>query len=216
MKEYVKAYNMFLAGRYMKYLIYLLMPVFVIGFSAVMISAAPVQELVMPVTAICMFWGEIMLQGKSFRAIAKKKNYNLEYIKTSAKWKRLLFKALVFDGIRRFISTSFILSAVFLLFKTAAGTETESVTAAALPAYILLTCFFCTVFLGVMKRTENVYASLAVIYFGVIPFWLAERFLNPHLGSLSGMALWAALFVAVTVFDIWHIIKRIGGSFYDE
>lgn len=215
MKEYVKAYNMFLAGRYMKYIIYLLMPVLVIGASGIMLFVFPVQAVI-PIAALYIFWGEIMLEGWSFRAIAKKKNYNLEYLKTSAKWRRLLWKALIFDSIRRFISTSLILSVVFFLLRTARGKEGEGITVVALLVYILFTCFFGTLFLGITRRTENVYVNLFVIYFAAVPCWMAAGVVYSYMGNLLGVVIWGMLFAAAAAFDIRHIIKRIGGSFYDE
>lgn len=215
MKEYVKAYNMFLAGRYMKYIIYLLMPVVMIGLCAVTFIFMPVMAII-PMASLYVFWGEAMLEGVSFRGIAKKKNYNLEYLKTSAKWKKLLYKGLVFDSIRKFLSTSVILTAAFLMLRMTGGKKGEGITAVSLLVYIFFTCFCCTLFLGIIRRTENVYVSLSVVYFTCIPLLAGNGIVASYMSNIAGVVLCAALYAAAVVFNINNIVNRIGGSFYDE
>lgn len=215
MKEYVKAYNMFLAGRYMKYIIYLLMPVVMIGLCAVTFIFIPVMAII-PMASLYVFWGEVMLEGGSFRGIAKKKNYNLEYLKTSAKWKKLLYKGLVFDSIRKFLSTSVILTAAFLMLRMTGGKKGEGITAVSLLVYIFFTCFCCTLFLGIIRRTENVYVSLSVVYLTCIPLLAGNGIVASCMSNIAGVVLCAALYAAAVVFHINNIVNRIGGSFYDE
>lgn len=216
MKEYVKAYNMFLAGRYMRYIIYLLMPVVLLMDCSAIILIPATATIKISLASVYVFWGEAMLEGWSFRGIAKKKNYNLEYLKTSAKWKKLLYKGLVFDSIRKFLSTSVILTAAFLMLRMTGEKKGEGITAVSLLVYIFFTCFCCTLFLGIIRRTENVYVSLFVVYFTCIPLLAGNGIVASCMSNIAGVVLCAALYAAAVVFNINNIVNRIGGSFYDE
>jgi len=217
MKEYVKAYDMFLPGRFMKYMIYLIMPVAIICLIGLVSVFFPIsQAFGLSLSSLYVFFGEIMLDGWNFRGISKKNNDNLEYIKTSAKWKRLLKKGLIFDSIRRLLGSTFILAACFAVLRMTGGAEEGSVGVVSLVINILYSCFFTTLFLGIIRRTENVYVTLAAIYFSFIPFFAGIGVVGSSMCNIQGIVILAALFAGTAAFIISNIVKRIGGSFYDE
>lgn len=217
MKEYVKAYDMFLPGRFMKYMIYLIMPVAIICLNGLISVFFPIsQAFGLSLSSLYVFWGEIMLDGWNFRGISKKNNYNLEYIKTSAKWKRLLKKGLIFDSIRRLLSITFVLGASFAVFRVMGGAKGESAGVVFLVTDIMYSCFFTTLVLGIIRRTENVYVTLAAIYLSFIPFFAGIGVVGSSMCNIQGIVILAALFAGTAAFIISNIVKRIGGSFYDE
>lgn len=217
MKEYVKAYNMFLPGRYMKYILYLLMPVLVIGFCLVCNAFLPLSNsTAIMLLTLYVFWVEIMLDTWILRGIAKKKNYNLEYLKTSVKWKMLIKKGLVFDSVRRFSSVTIMTFVFFFLMQMQGKNGEGSVTIPSVIVMILSTCLWVTLLCGITRNTENIYVTLMVIYVAFVPFFLVNRLTVEYMGNILGVCISAVLFVAVAAFNIFQIIKKIGGSFYDE
>lgn len=215
MKEYVKAYNMFLPGRYMKIILYLLMPVVIIGISVFVGTAWIPEEMRIPLACLYIFWGEILLEGWTFRGIGKKNNKNLEYIKTSAKWKRLLYKGLIFDSVRRFFSAAFILGVTYMFVQKRGGMPEEGNIFTVLIA-IFSTCFWCMVLMSITRHTDNTYVSFAVMYFAFFPFFIVNEILMTHMANLPGVVAGMALFVIAVACNIFPVMKRIGGSFYDE
>ena len=217
MKEYVKAYNMFLPGRYMKYILYLFMPVLVIGFCLICNAFLPLSDsVVIMLLALYVFWVEIMLDTWVLRGIAKKKNNNLEYLITSAKWKKLIKKVMVFDIVRRFLSVTIMTLLFFFLMQIQGENGEGSVTIPSVIAMILSICLWVTLLCGITRNTENIYVTMMVVYVAFIPFFMILPLTMEYMGNVIGICILAVLFVAVAVFNIFHIIKKIGGSFYDE
>lgn len=221
MKEYMKAYHMFFAGKFVKYIIYLAEPLVIIllagcSWFALQGGEGMPAAMITGIAAYIFFLIEIMADSLVFRGIGLKRNQNLEYLKTSVKWKSLLQKGLVFDTIRRLFGMVVVeVLLVFLVSPQIDAVARGSMSFLAAAAVIAVG-FFCTLVLWVVRCIENVYVIIAAIYAACTLLWAVLFLAAAKAGIWLGIMLGAVLWVGAVVMQIRGIIKRVEGSFYDE
>lgn len=225
MKEYMKAYHMFFAGRFVKYIIYLAEPLVTILLADCIWFVSQGGEgmpaaMITGIAAYIFFLIEIMADSLVFRGIGLTRNQNLEYLKTSVKWKSLLQKGLVFDTIRRLFGM--VIVEVVLVFLVSSQIDAAARGLMSfLAAAVIVVGFFCTLVLWVVRCIENVYVIIAAIYAAstllLVVLFLAVMFLTAaKAGIWLGIMLGAVLWMGAVAMQIRGIIKRVEGSFYDE
>lgn len=221
MKEYMKAYHMFFARKSVKYIIYLAEPLVIIllvgiGRFVSLCWNEGMAFMTVEITVCYLFSSiEVMADILVFKGIGIKRNRNLEYLKTSAKWKSLLQKGLVFDTVRRFLSAAFIVVVSAFLVCSKADAVTGEIMPFFAAAAVVAVCLFCTVVLWVMRCIENVYVLLAAIYLMYILLGAVFSTIS-HGGIWLGIIIGTVLWIGAVVMQIRGITKRVGGSFYDE
>ncbi|MDE6761935.1 MAG: hypothetical protein K2J90_14860 [Lachnospiraceae bacterium] len=164
MKEVIGSYHMFLPRTWLKWCIYILYPVFVVGSLHVLYH----YMQYFPMVCVCLGSGmivaaEMMLDTYVFLGIGARDTNRLEYLKTSAKGMSLLKKALIMDGARRFFSTLLILLGVYFVMHLDGGIK----DAFPLIKYVLCAeIVFALMELGfiVTRRSTNVWINLIVTY----------------------------------------------------
>jgi hypothetical protein len=235
MKEAIKGYHLFLPKSWMKWCLYIVYPLVIIGADYLMCRVSIFFAVLCVGLSGCGIVGvEYMLDAFVFGGIASKETNRLEYLKTSVRGIPLLRKALITDGVRRFCSVSLIVvvgfAAVTLslremqdfygIYVTEEVTEMETEAADILPlqivAYILV--IYCIVELGliILRFFINIYVSLLGSYIGVILAMTAGLTY-----SMWSVKLWHLLLLAVLGFGIaWLgrkiIMKKARDSYYDE
>lgn len=216
MREAIRSYHIFLPGTWLKWCIYILYPIFVVG--GLYILNYYLQYF--PVVCICLGSGmivavEMMLDTYVFRGIGARNTNRLEYLKTSAKGMSLLKKSLLVDGIRRFLSTHIILLGIcFVIFMNEVMGDTCLLIKHILCAEIV----FALMELGfiVTRRTTNVWVNLVAVYILVGIANVAGILVIQHEIQVWMLVAALAAGFGLAVIGRRQIGKRAEESYYDE
>lgn len=216
MKEAIRSYHIFLPRKWLKWCIYILYPVFVVGSLYVLYHYLQF----FPIVCVCLGSGmivvmEMLLDTYMFLGIGAKNTNRLEYLKTSAKGMLLLKKSLVVDGVRRFSSTLLILIGVYLVMYMDGGIG----DAVPLLKYVLCAeIVFALMELGfiVTRRTTNVWVNLIAVYIlAGIANTVSILVIQREIQAWMLVAVLAAG-LSLAVVGRRQIGKRAEESYYDE
>jgi hypothetical protein len=210
MKEAIKGYHLFLPVSWLKWCIYIVYPLAIIGAVYLICQVfGTFAGLCVALSGCGIVGAEYMLDAFVFGGIASKETNRLEYLKTSVKGIPLLQKVLIADGVRRFCSVALIVVGPF-------AATTADILSLQIVAYILI--IYCILELGliILRLFINIQISLIGSYVGVI-FAMIAGFTY----SLWQIRIWHLLLLAVLGFGIaWLgrkiIIKKGRDSYYDE
>lgn len=218
LKEAIKGYHMFLPRPWLKWGIYLLYPVVVIGMMYVLNTYATV----FPFICIGMCCGvilamEYMLDTYMFFGIASKDTNRLDYLKTSFKGLTLLKKALETDAVRRFLSTAIILTGVYMEMRDESGNfgwSRKDIIPGCVCS-ILTTCFLMELGFLLTRFFANVWLNLAMVYFlGGIAFVIGIEV--GQIAKLGWPPVLVMIFYGIIVVSGRKLIeKRARESYYD-
>lgn len=212
MKEAIKSYHMFLPRVWVRWCIYILYPLFVIGgIYALNRYATYFAFVCIGLTCSMVVMVEYMLDTYVFLGIAARDTNRLEYLKTSSKGLPLLKKALFTDAVRRFLSTGIIVAGVFFVLRR----DFE---------FTLKGCVFCIAILYLMMElgfmisrfSTNVWLNLVILYILMTIACVVGIYV-----SLWNIQIWQLLLsgiadVGIAVLGNKLIFKRAEESFYDK
>ncbi len=212
MKEAIKSYHMFLPRAWVKWCIYILYPLLVIGeIYALNRFVTYFSFVCIGLTCGMVIMVEYMLDTYVFLGIAARDTNRLEYLKTSSKGLPLLKKALFTDAVRRFLSTGVIVTGVFFVLRgDFALTPKACVFCIAIPYLMMELGFMITRF------STNVWLNLVMLY---ILMTIASML---GICALSwNIQIWQLLLlgiaaVGIAVMENKLILKRAEESFYDK
>lgn len=217
MKEFIKGYHMFLPRTWVKWCIYILYPLIIIGVSY--LFQFFIFNLCLGIAGCAIVGVEYMLDGYVFAGIASKDTNRLEYLKTSVKGIPLLKKVLIADAVRRFCSITVILLGVYSLSAVAspvAGVYKNSNNAfLQVVAYILLIWLLLEIGLIILRFFINVNVILLAIY-----ILCALVFVLGLCIAGCNIYIWQVLLLAVSCVGVVAagrklILKKAKESYYD-
>lgn len=212
MKEAIKGYHMFLPRAWVKWCIYILYPLLVIGGMYALNQYATYFSFICIGLACGMIiMVEYMLDTYVFLGIAARNTNRLEYLKTSAKGLPLLKKALYMDAVRRFLSTGVIMAGVSFVLQLDL-------------AFILKQCIFCIAIvyliagLGFMitRFSTNVWLNLVILYILMTVVSIVGIYALSWNIQIWWLLLLGIADVGIVVLGNKLILKRAEESFYDK
>ena len=216
MKEIMRSYHMFLPRVWVKWLIYLVYPLFTIGGMYVLCYKIRLFYFICTAFAGCIIIGvEYMLDGFVFAGIASKHTNCLEYLKTSIKGMPMLKRGLIADGVRRFCSITVIMLALYPMI---CSDKVRGVSQGMLHliAYILFTYLLLEAGLIILRFFTNVMVTLVCIYLEWIIVFMAGFNIFGIPVRIWHVLLLAAGCIAVAVAGRKIILKRARDSYYDN
>lgn len=216
MREAIKGYHMFLPGGWLKWCIYLLYPLCVIGgMYAMNRYLLYFAQICVGLTCCILVAVEMCLDTYVFLGIGARDTNRLEYLKTSAKGMPLLKKALVMDGIRRFLSMLVMMIGLYFIAKTGnAGEAAFSLPGSLLCAMLVFAMIeFAFVF---TRLSTNVWLNMVVLYLlGGAAFAVGIELFGSEI-QIWMLPAGGAAGLAAAMAGRGRIIKRAEESYYDS
>lgn len=210
MREWIKSYHVFLSGRWMKRIVYLLFPSVFFGIGYVFGKGVLSGYFAVIILSSMIISVEVCMDYFIFGGIAARDTNKLEYLKTSEKGMLLLKKSLIGDAVRRILSISVIVYGLKYLY----GYEFTNGQ--------LLTLVLCYFVLSeaalIMTRHFTsllIVASSAMIVSLAAP-WLTAWLLSKTMNTFLAGIILVILAVGVATGSRIMIMRKARESYYDE
>lgn len=210
MVRYWKSYRVFLSGRLMKLIMYVLYPLFVVAWCSLMIvaigSTTADATYGLLITGSMVLSGELLLDTFVYGGIMAKDTNKLEYLKTSIKGMNVLRRSLFADKLRRMVTA-------VLIFAIAYGLHHEQVSIGQLVSLIFITGTLTELGLLITRHFTMVSWTMVVI--------IAANILGAIMGMLAVqlspvyVIVFFLLFGVTVLVSSKLIMKKAEGSFYD-
>lgn len=218
--QYIKSYHLFLSRRWLRISIYFIYPaLYLEGYLFLcnqILSMPPASEEDLEHLFSLLIWAlgnllvtlEFFADSLIFGGISAKDTNKLEYLKTSPRGIACLQKALLTDGIRRFLSLLLIVGVCCLL---------SNQFYSPLDALALTFTFFTFIELGflITRRFTGIAVSLitvSVIY-TLLP---ASTVLIKHAPLALKLLIPLFMGVSAAVIERWIILQKARNSYYDN
>lgn len=208
MRQFVKSYHVFVPQMWSKLFVYLAYPVFLVWLSCALSGwGIPAQACLM-IAGINVATVEIIWDSMVFGGIASKDTNKLEYLKTSVRGMKVLRYSIIADAVRRVLSTSVILGAVYAIVKP----EMDAVK--------LFGCIFAT--LGCAELSLLITRSFTMLVVMLVVLSVVATVSTYVMGHIYADGLgWSCLlalvfYVLVAMIGRVIIMKKAKGSYYDE
>lgn len=230
MKRGIKSYLAFTSGAY-RLILFVLVPIAVIGLNVGLAvysqqgnSIKAVEpdgtlgtvDIMMLVSASLLMFAEVMLDNMAFGGIAVKRSQSLDYMKASPWGRQLMRRALRTDLVRCLFE-----SVIVITLSRAAWSVVGEATGDWRPQDIvqilaLVACqYFVTVTVLIVTRHYDIWGvNMLAVYLGF--FVLLALVTLSWMNSFAILAVMTALSVAVSIFSLWKIMRRVEASFYDK
>ncbi|MDE6625579.1 MAG: hypothetical protein K2K56_04330 [Lachnospiraceae bacterium] len=216
MKEAIKSYHMFLPRTWLKWCIYIVYPVAVIGMIYLLRRGATFFSVVcIGLYCFAIVAVEMMLDTYMFLGIAARDTNRLEYLKTSVKGLLLLKKALAADAIRRFFSAALIMAGVYLVIANNSIGD-GGITALQCGICVVVTCFLTELGFLLTRLFMNVWLNLALVYVLSGIASVAGIYAGGCKGLILPLVIAVILYVIIAVTGRVLILKRARESYYDR
>lgn len=225
MKKGIKSYLVFTSG-ICRLLLFVAAPVLLIGFNVMLalnahrlVSAEEIYlfaDLMVFLTAAFLMAADIMLDNWVFGGIAAKGSGSWEYMKASPKGIQLMRAALRTDLIRKFAE-----SAVVVFLSRAAWTVAGNLgglwNLRGIVMILAMTAcqyLFTVVILLVIRHFDSWVINMAAVW--IVSWVMSPMFILIRQSRYVMLAVLTVLSVAVSVFSLWKIMRRVEESFYDK
>lgn len=208
MREYVKGYRAFVSDKWIKLLLYLVYPLCAIGFCRLAVAVSDLYGFLhQALMASIMIFAELILDVPTFGGILRKDTGKLDYLKLSHRGMKILEKSLWADKIRRLITTSILLSAVYIICH-------EGMNPAKLISSIFATGLVLELGLMITRHfdTAGVVGLIAWLVYMVGPLLVAVATVAPEY-CLVGFLV---AYVAILFGSNMYIMKKAGRVYYDS
>ncbi len=209
MREYVKGYRAFVSDKWIKLLLYLAYPLCAIGICKCfkMLFSDVDGFLYQWLVAGFMIFAELLLDVPTFGGILRKDTGKLDYLKLSHRGMKILEKSLWADKIRRLITTSILLSAVYIICH-------EGMNPAKLISSIFATGLVLELGLMITRHfdTAGVVGLIAWLVYMVGPLLVVIATVAPAY-CLVGFVI---VYVIILIWSNTYIMKKAGRVYYDS
>lgn len=212
MKEAIKSYHMFLPRAWVKWCIYILYPLLVIGGMYALNRYATYFSFVcIGLACGVVIMVEYMLDTYVFLGIAARDTNRLEYLKTSSKGLPLLKKALLTDAVRRFLSTGVIVTGVFFVLRGDFALTPKTCVFCIAISYLMMELGFM-----ITRFSTNVWLNLVMLYILMTIASMVGIYALSWNIQIWQLLLLGIAAVGIAVMGNKLILKRAEESFYDK
>lgn len=210
MVKYYKCYKVFLSGKLMKLLMYLVYPLATLlwcGMIALGMGAEKVYGMyALLLTSSMIMWAEMLLDNFTYGGICAKDTNKLEYLKTSHRGMSVLKNSLIVDKLRRALTAIVILVLIYAVCH-------EQVSVGQLVS--LIAGIIIIMELGLLlSRHFTSFNWVLIIAWVVNSLGAVVGFLAVKLASVF-VILFLLVAVAVAMISNRVIMKKAKKSFYD-
>ncbi len=210
MVRYWKSYKVFLSGRLMKLIMYVLYPLFAVVWCSLMIAAigstTADATYGLLITSSMVLSAELLLDTFVYGGIMTKDTNKLEYLKTSIRGMKVLRRSLFVDKLRRIVTAILIFAIVY-------GLYNEQVSIGQLLSLIFVTGALTELGLLVTRHFTMVsWTMVAIIVANILG--AITGMLAVHLSPVYVIVFFMLFGVAVLISNKL-IMKKAEGSFYD-
>lgn len=229
MRNTVRMYNVFFPRKFWMWFTYILYPLF-----GIMVCTALLKFSMLVGVVVGLMIGtagiitiEYLLDTYMFHGMGAKDYRALEYVKSSGKGIHLLQQAFLMDGIRRILTTGWIMIGLYwttkLMFERNAGEivlEINGKVVSHPPIVSYLQCgviavLFVELGMLITRRTKNVLVNILVLYvMSAIAGALAM--VSAEYASVCSVGFSAILLVVIMVVSRKILVRKVRESFYDE
>lgn len=212
MREYIRSYQVFFPRKWVKWCIYIVYPLLVVGIGWLGGHTYLLEWYDTGLLACMIAMVEITLDTYMFFGVGARDTNKLEYIKTSARGMPLLRKALIADGARRFLSTAIIFIGVHFALREGAGIAFACKAACG----SFVSCFLVESALLFTRQITNVLVNLLFVYgMGMVALVAGTAIgLLPEM-PVPAVVLSAVLYIGITVTARKTVMKKAGRTYYD-
>lgn len=208
----IKCYLAFTTGIY-RILLFLVMPVAVIGLQAVISEGDSFSGLLTAVALIAS--AEVLADGFSFAGIASREAGGMEYLKSSARGQKILCTALSVNLVRQLLEEVLILLACQGISSSYRGTALLEKGELSTFFMLALLGYFMTVSgVAAVRFFSNIMFSMGVLCVEILPVLGILRLMMSSY-TAAGVLL-AVLTAAAGIGGIWFVMKRGRESYYDK
>lgn len=216
MRDRVRSYLVFTSLLY-RIIMFILVPAALIGIGiAVGNIFGTGQEMLLVVgvvVGVSLTMVEIISDTWLFGGIQKKREVNLEYLKTSDRGKKVLQNALIVELVRKFLMAVCITGISIAILICLKRTELGGVVISLL-YLVLISYFFSVLGTFIARFWDMLWINVLTCYLtGIVQ---ALCLLVPVWSSIAAVAVLAVLCVSISVAAVKMPLRRMEGSYYDQ
>jgi len=207
MKQFWKCYHVFLAPTWLKWLMYLVYPLIMLGVFGWLLSRSVPGIVIILLASVFIVTVEIFLDSVVFEGIASKDTNKLEYLKTSVRGMNTLRNSVIADAIRRVATVTIVLGSLELMKRNDMGISIIA---------IFVTLGSTELGLIITRSITMMIGRFLAIYLGSTLCMWSLRFLWVVGNIWGNVCIACGFYLMVAAVGRIIIMRRARGSYYDK